>query len=782
MRHTQTLLPMLLSRGFALLLAGLMLALLWPRPYAPILAVVLFAYGGLQLRRPMLWLAAIPAAMPLLDWSPWSGWSPIQEFELFLLTALAVGYWQLPQSGNGGRLSNPARLLVVAFALSWLSALLLGVLSIVDTPWTTGSMGWINVARGTKGFLLSLLLLPLLGRAWAQREKAIRHYFVPGAVLGLAIAALTVVLERWLFPGLTNFSSDYRAVGPFFEMFAGGAALDCYLSALLPITVWCLVRRYPYSRFVGPILLISCYAALVSFSRGVYLAVALSSLILLWGQYRFARRTGRKVHLLGYAWLVLGGGLLAQVFHFGGYRTLIAAVLALIAVFALITRDKHASGRRALFLACVPLAVIIPLLLVPKGVYGLVALFACCGLAGYFARQRTRMNLAWLSWSAAWGLSLLTPLVAANWRNDGEWLPLLGWVAFVWATWLMARIAGWWHEDNQQQILAPVAFIVILAMIVPIAGNYYMGSRFSTTGTDLQDRLNHWSDVASLSNSLGKTLFGNGVGRLLDEYSRNNRRAETPSSFVLQGGGSPYVRLTATRNIRGYGDVVRLTQRLPLFQVPVTLQLRARSMGPHGTLHIMLCDKWLLYPYNCVEAATPELGQEWQSLAISLKGKRNMDRWQWLRPTVLTLAPDNTNRSSSIEIADLHLEDASGHSLLQNGDFREGLAHWFYTSDRHHLPWHAKNLWLHVYFEQGLIGVVLFSLLGMAAVVTLLDRIRRGDESAPMLLAALLGVVAVGLFDSLIDFTRINVLVYLLLWLSLMRTVPTKASTARERA
>ena len=40
-----------------------------------------------------------------------------------------------------------------------------------------------------------------------------------------------------------------------------------------------------------------------------------------------------------------------------------------------------------------------------------------------------------------------------------------------------------------------------------------------------------------------------------------------------------------------------------------------------------------------------------------------------------------------------------------------------------------------------------------------------------MLLAALLGVVAVGLFDSLIDFYRINVLVLLLLWLSLMRTV-----------
>jgi hypothetical protein len=39
-----------------------------------------------------------------------------------------------------------------------------------------------------------------------------------------------------------------------------------------------------------------------------------------------------------------------------------------------------------------------------------------------------------------------------------------------------------------------------------------------------------------------------------------------------------------------------------------------------------------------------------------------------------------------------------------------------------------------------------------------------------MLLATLMAVLAVGLFDSLLDFTRINVLIFLLLWLSLMRT------------
>jgi O-antigen ligase len=75
-----------------------------------------------------------------------------------------------------------------------------------------------------------------------------------------------------------------------------------------------------------------------------------------------------------------------------------------------------------------------------------------------------------------------------------------------------------------------------------------------------------------------------------------------------------------------------------------------------------------------------------------------------------------------------------------------------------------------VYFEQGLIGVSLFVLLCLSACVALLSRMQRADQSAPMFLASLMAVLSVGLFDSLLDFTRINVLIFLLLWLSLMRT------------
>ena len=107
--------------------------------------------------------------------------------------------------------------------------------------------------------------------------------------------------------------------------------------------------------------------------------------------------------------------------------------------------------------------------------------------------------------------------------------------------------------------------------------------------------------------------------------------------------------------------------------------------------------------------------------------------------------------------------------------------HWSYTSDRYHLPWHAKNMWLHVYFEQGLCGVVLYCLLLLSALVGLIRKLAHGNQQAPLFIAAIVGICAVGLFDSLLDFTRIACLIFLLLWLSIMVEHQPRARHRRTR-
>jgi hypothetical protein len=408
-------------------------------------------------------------------------------------------------------------------------------------------------------------------------------------------------------------------------------------------------------------------------------------------------------------------------------------------------------------------------LLLPKGPYLATALAAVLALAGLAWGRFRGEGGVWLSWAGAIGLSLATPLVAAYWRADGEWLPVLGWLAYVWATLLMARFAGWWRQ-SYAALAMPGTLVLMLGLIVPVVGNYYMGARFSTAATDLEGRLSHWGDVAALSRTPAAVLAGNGVGRFVDEYYWHNRRAEQPSALALADDGQAYIRLIPPRTMRGFEDVVRLSQRIEVGAAPLTLHLRVRSSAADGVFQASVCDKWLLYPFNCISGNVAKLGKSWQEVSIPLRGQRQIDGRSQIRPAVLMLSSNNTNQSRSIDIADLRLEDANGKSLLQNGNFSRGLSHWYYTSDRHHLPWHAKNMLLHVFFEQGLIGLTLFVLLWVFALVALLSRMQRADRSAPMLLATLLGVLSVGLFDSLLDFTRINVLIFLLLWLSLMRT------------
>ncbi|WP_377158259.1 hypothetical protein ACFJIX_05300 [Roseateles sp. UC29_93] len=105
--------------------------------------------------------------------------------------------------------------------------------------------------------------------------------------------------------------------------------------------------------------------------------------------------------------------------------------------------------------------------------------------------------------------------------------------------------------------------------------------------------------------------------------------------------------------------------------------------------------------------------------------------------------------------------------LLRNGDFNEGLARWFFTSDRNHMPFHMKSLPAHVLFEQGLFGLALWTSLLVTVLVRLSFGAGRHHPLAPAVVGGLAGFVIVGLFDSLIDAPRIAFLFYALMALGL---------------
>eukprot|EP01031_Cornospumella_fuschlensis_P048202 gene48202-59036_t len=133
-------------------------------------------------------------------------------------------------------------------------------------------------------------------------------------------------------------------------------------------------------------------------------------------------------------------------------------------------------------------------------------------------------------------------------------------------------------------------------------------------------------------------------------------------------------------------------------------------------------------------------------------------------------------RGARVDIAHIAMQDSQGRQLLQNGDFNREMAHWFFSSDRHHLPWHIKNAALHVLFEQGLVGLALLGSAYLLVLVRLSFGRGRDHPLAPAIVAALIGFGAVGAFDSLLDVPRIGFLFFMLLLLGLgLRALPASA-------
>jgi hypothetical protein len=407
--------------------------------------------------------------------------------------------------------------------------------------------------------------------------------------------------------------------------------------------------------------------------------------------------------------------------------------------------------------------------LLPKGAYVASAGAAILALLGaVLAVGAGRGGAHPLQWAGALGLSAALPLVLRHWNGTADLWPVLVWLAYAWLTLLLARALGWWRS-LPQALLVPGTLLVAMALMVPVLGGYYMGLRFGVIERDLAGRGEHWRDVLALLDEPRDWLLGKGEGRFVDDYYWHNRRGESPGAFALHDAERRFVRLVATRHAPGFSGVVRLNQRVAYSAGAHTLSATLRSARPGGVMHVSLCDKWLLYPYNCRHARARGIGTAWQEVSLHFDPAAGSGGKVRLRPRSLSLSTNDTDRSHSIDVAAVSLTDLHGRSLLRNEGFADKLQHWYYTSDRNHLPWHAKNMWLHVLYEQGVFGLASFTLLLLAAGAALIDKARRGDGSAPLLLAALAGVVAVGLFDSLLDFPRIEWLIFLLLLLSLLR-------------
>lgn len=274
----RTLFAAIAALGFGL---GIMLAV--SHPVQPTLALGVFlACVPLFAWKPQFGILALPAMLPALNFSPWTGWLIVDEFDLLVLAVVAGGNFRIWRDGCEPGYAKPlGALFAIAVCLIGRG---LSDVSLHDLNWFSGYTSPLNALRVSKSLLWIALLLPVLADTAARMphpQMIIRFFWA--ALLGSVWAVLTVFRERALYPGLLDTTTPYRTVGWFWEMHHGGAALDVYLVLVAPLFVWAWQRvTSAVGRLLlGTFILAFTYACLTTFSRGVIFAVG-GALIIQW--------------------------------------------------------------------------------------------------------------------------------------------------------------------------------------------------------------------------------------------------------------------------------------------------------------------------------------------------------------------------------------------------------------------------------------------------------------------------------------------------------------------
>jgi len=288
-------------------------------PLAPwLLGTALTLYTLALWRWPSLWLAVIPAVLPALDLTPWTGWTQVGEPDLFVLVTIGILALRAPPRRADFVLEGLPAAVLALIVVSYLLGVALGLAlpgpeGGSDNPYLRPD----NALRLAKGFFTALALLPFLSERMRTRSDTLA-WLGAGMAVGLALVAAATLAERAVFTGLFDFTTEYRVVATFSSMHIGGGYIGAYLAMALPFLLVFLLRpRAPSLLAMFGIATGVGYALVVSFARAAYAAALISVITACLGWVWAARRRqSGNLSLLVFSMvpLLLVGGIVIAAF------------------------------------------------------------------------------------------------------------------------------------------------------------------------------------------------------------------------------------------------------------------------------------------------------------------------------------------------------------------------------------------------------------------------------------------------------------------------------------
>ena len=330
---------------------------------------------------------------------------------------------------------------------------------------------------------------------------------------------------------------------------------------------------------------------------------------------------------------------------------------------------------------------------------------------------------------------------------------------------LIATLAG---ESGKTKRIATAAVLAaaMLTVAIPIFKGGFAQQRMSQVGHDLNIRTAHWRDgLAMRDDEMMTELFGMGVGRYPEtHYWRSREKSHASAHGLGVDGENVFLRIVPGNTLY----VEQIVEIEPKHQYRLSLDLRSPTKG--ATAGIALCEKSLLTSSQCATwQSTSKISQpgQWQHFEQTINSAElGQGAWLTKRPIKLSFY---TNWNGTIDIDNIRLTTSSGSGILSNGDFSDGMDHWYFATDEH-LAWHMKSMPLAILFDQGWFGLLAFGSIFAVVLHRAVRATWSGDVVSGTLLAAICGFLVVAIFDTLIDAPRFLFLLVTLALFAGLRT------------
>jgi len=320
------------------------------------------------------------------------------------------------------------------------------------------------------------------------------------------------------------------------------------------------------------------------------------------------------------------------------------------------------------------------------------------------------------------------------------------------------------HVRRSTYIWRGLVLIVLLsAVTLPVINGTAMQRRYATSQRDLGARASHWRDaVRMMDDTVTAKLFGMGLGSYPRLYYLNSAENVHSSLYMLALDSGKHALFLSS------GEPIYFEQFVDLNnEHDYLLTFTARNISGESELMFPICEKWMLYSANCLSPSMliSKRGNGWNSYSLTFDTKAFRPR-SGFRSRPIKFAIFNNSDDSIAAISDVSLRDENNHEYIKNGNFTEGMDHWFFTSDNH-LPWHLENTWVQIYFEQGAFGLLIFTLLIASVMTKLVTLNRLHHPFASAMIASMSAFLTLSAFDSIFDFPRMSFLIYTIAFLVL---------------